>query len=420
MKVLQISHHNHIVGGSDAVFFATCDMLEHAGHQVIRFCMDHPKNEPGPWNRFFPKGANTRHAPMGDTLRYFYNAQARRILGRLLDENGPVDVAHLHIYHGKQTPSILPLLRARGIPVVQTLHEYKLACPVYTMLRDGKPCDDCVTGSRFNAIRHRCKDGSRLRSSVMLAEMLTSRMLGDVRLVNRFLCVSDFQRGIMARAGIPETKLFTLHNFVDPPTGRLPERGNGYMLYFGRIEALKGLPTLIDAAKNTGLRLRIAGKGNWQEEMQRQINDCENIDYVGFHSGDALNRLIAGSRAVVVPSEWYENCPMSVLEAKALARPVIGADIGGIPELVRDGIDGFLFRPGDVGSLIRAFDRLKHADLSVLSTRARGDVSSRFSAGGHLGKLIGHYHAAQAERAPQIPEPVSECSPGQTPDRNII
>ena len=121
MKILQVSHNYHIIGGSDAVFFATRTLLENAGHEVIPFCIDSPKNQTSRWSKYFPKCADSRSAPLRDGLRYFFNQNARTKLNRLLDAAGPIDVAHLHIYHGKHTPSILPVLRARGIPIIQTL-----------------------------------------------------------------------------------------------------------------------------------------------------------------------------------------------------------------------------------------------------------------------------------------------------------
>ncbi len=393
MRVLQISHNHHITGGSDAVYFATSKLLQEAGHDVIPFCIASDQNAPTPWDRYFPAGADSKKAPFRDGLRYFFNAEARTNLIRLLDDVGPVDVAHLHIYHGKQTPAILPVLRARGIPVVHTLHEYKMACPVYTLQRNGTPCDLCVQGSALNCLRHRCKDGSMLRSAVMTAEMAVSRALGDVRLVDRFICVSNFQHQIMERAGIPARKLSTLHNFVDT-SGPPPAMGHdGYLFYFGRIEKLKGLPTLIDAARHSGQRLLIAGDGAWREEMQKRIAGLANIEYLGFQSGRALTHLIARSKAVVVPSEWYENCPMSVLEAKALGRPVIGARIGGIPELVRDNIDGFLFAPGDPADLMRKFQTLERANHDNLSKFARKDAQTRFSKTTHQRTLLDHYQS---------------------------
>ncbi len=407
MRILQISHRHHIKGGSDAVFFATSDLLREAGHEVIPFCMRSPLDEPSQWAHHFPRGADTGNAPLADALRYFHNREAARRLEALLDECGPVDVAHLHIYHGKQTPAILPVLRRRGIAIVQSLHEYKLACPVYTLERDGAPCTECV-GRRLPlpALRHRCKDGSLLRSAVMAAEMLTARLQGDVRHVDRFICVSDFLRTVMRRAGLPEHKLSVLHNFTPPAPEPSGPGHDGYLLYFGRLEALKGLPTLIDAARRSNHRLLIAGDGAWRAQMQARIEGHDTITWLGFRSGAELQELIARSRAVVVPSEWYENCPMSVLEAKALGRPVIGARIGGIPELVRDGKDGFLFEPGSTDRLLATLDRLNRADHAALSANALADHAARFSPGRHLDALLAIYNEARAMQRQPRAEPL--------------
>ncbi len=389
MRVLQISHRHHVAGGSDAVFLATCDLLRDAGHDVIPFCLSSPYDLPSPYSAYFPRGADTGQAR--DGARYFFNAQARRRLNALLDAVGPVDVAHLHIYHGKHTPAILPVLRARAIPIVHSLHEYKLACPVYTLQRDGAPCEICVTGSTLNCVRHRCKDGSFLRSLVMTAEMATSRLLGDVRLVDRFICVSDFQRDLMRRAGIGPGKLATLHNFVSLTTDRACTENDGYLLFAGRIEELKGIATLIRAARACGQRLIVAGDGAYRAQMLASIDGFDNITYVGFKTSAELAHLMRRAKAVVVPSQWYENCPMSVLEAKALGRPVIGARIGGIPELIRDSYDGFLFEPGDSDDLIRAIAELDAADPLALSRNALNDAKARFSPAGYLRRLLSHY-----------------------------
>jgi len=401
VRILQISHNYHIVGGSDAVFFATCDLLNSAGHEVIPFCMDHPKNRATPWQKYFPRGADSQTAPIRDGLRYFYNSEARTKLEQLLQHAGPIDVAHLHIYHGKQTPAILPLLRTHGIPVVHTLHEYKLACPVYTMQRHGQPCDLCVQGSDLNCIRHACKDRSVLRSLVMAAEKTTARLFGDVRLVDRFLCVSGFQRQIMARAGLPAERLFTLHNFV-PTDDDAPQEGHdGYFLYAGRIEELKGIATLVDAFKRSGQGLKIVGDGDWRSELEKSVSDTRNITYLGFQHGEKLQRLMRRAQAIVVPSQWYENCPMTVLEAKAYGRPVIAANIGGIPELIHHGVDGMLFEPGDVDGLIAATEALVNADHQTFAVNARKDARARFSSKMHLNSLLAHY-AAVINASPQL------------------
>ena len=404
MKILQISHNYHVTGGSDAVFFATTDLLQNAGHQVVPFCMDSPNNLPTQWSDYFPKGADTKSQPVGDALRYFYNLDARRKLEQLIRDAGPFDAAHIHIYHGKMTPAILPVLRRHRIPVLHSLHEYKLACPVYTMQRSGKPCDSCLSTGPLTSLRHRCKDGSLARSAIMAAEFMTARMLGDVRLVDRFLCVSDFQRRVMERAAIPAQKLATLHNFVDTSAIQFQPGHDGYLLYFGRIEKLKGLETLINAAAQTGDQLKMAGTGSWSGQLQAQIKGQSNIDFVGFKNGQELARLIARARAVVVPSEWYENCPMSLLEAKAYGKPIIGARIGGIPELVREGVDGFLFTPGNIAELKNALGALDK-NCELFGQNARKDVEARFSPTTYLDALLHHYRCLKQDRNEQALQP---------------
>jgi len=406
MNILEISHNYHVAGGSDAVFFATTKLLRQNGHHVVPFCIDSPKNRQTHWARYFPRGANTGAKPVRDTLRYFHNAEAARNLARLIQDHGPFDVAHLHIYHGKQTPAILPVLRRFGIRIVHTLHEYKLACPTYTMQRNGAPCDLCVSHGSVNALKHRCKDGSLAQSAVMVAEYHAARIRGDVRMVDRFLCVSGFQRQVMEKAGLPRQKLRVLHNFVEEQPDIGPPQPDAPLLYFGRIEKLKGLGTLLSAMRHTDRKLVIAGHGGWQQQMQAQISDMPNVTYAGFQSGAALEQLIKTARAVIVPSEWYENCPMSVLEAKAFGRPVIGARIGGIPELIRDGRDGFLFEPGNADDLGAALAKLNSGSGDIMYRNARLDIANRFSAHRHLGALTGHF--AEIQTRPSL-RPLAEA-----------
>lgn len=307
----------------------------------------------------------------------------------------------LHIcifYHGKQTPAILPVLRKRGIPIVHSLHEYKLACPVYTLQRHGKNCELCVQGSLLNSIRHRCKDKSISRSLIMALESKTGRVLGDVRHVDRFICVSDFQREIIGRAGVPQEKLASLHNFIDPANYAVPVSNEGYFLYFGRIEKLKGLQTLVNAFAETGQNLIVAGEGSWKTDLVQKIADLPNISFIGFQSGQRLAKLIQNAGAVVVPSEWYENCPMSVLEAKAYGKPVIGARIGGIPELVRHGVDGFLFEAGNTNDLIGALNGMETVDHDAFAQASRSDAEARFSAASYLDSLMNIYIEAVQSR----------------------
>lgn len=401
MRVLQINNNHRTIGGSDTVYFNTGALLKAEGHQVGWFAGADAEDLPCDDAQFFPQAVDMRKPRLADLPRYMRNTTAAEALREMLAVRGGFDVAHLHIYYGRLTAAILEPLRAAGIPVVQSLHEYKLACPIYTMERGGHVCEDCVTGSTLNLLRHQCK-GSLLRSAVAFVEYHASRLQGDVDKIDRFICVSDFLRRTMTRAGLPEDKLVTLHNFVDPKqvAPRASVSRGDYLLYFGRIETLKGVPTLIDAVHRSGLPLRIAGTGAWSAQMKTEIADLPNVEYLGFVSGEPLRQLVAEARAVVVPSEWYENCPMTVLEAKAVGTPVVGARIGGIPELVREGVDGFLFEPGDGADLARALAAVMGADADAMDAAARADIQARFSPQAHLRALLQIYAGVGAEGAP--------------------
>ncbi len=213
-------------------------------------------------------------------------------------------------------------------------------------------------------------------------------------MIDRFICVSGFQREVMIRAGLPEKKLTVLHNFVEPAAQRHVSTHGDYLPYMGRIEPLKGVPALLEAAARTGQRHIIAGDGSWSVQLASRIRPAPNITYLGLQEGDALAKLVTSSKAVVVSSEWYENCPMSVLEAKAAGKPVVAARIGGISELVRDGIDGFLSSPGSVEELCDAFRRLDAISPQSLSDNALEDAALRFSANTHLAGLMQIYAKA--------------------------
>jgi len=393
MRILQANNYHHIRGGSESVYFNTTDLLKGAGHDVVSFAARSPEDQESQYSDYFPDAPDSSHRRPADFRRFLRNSAARRALSRLILDHGPFDLAHLHIYYGRLTAAVLSELRAFGVPVVQTLHEYKLACPVYTMERAGKVCDLCVKGSTLSSLRFRCKEGSLARSTATLIEYWTSRLQGDVRLIDKFICVSDFQLRVMQRAGIPTAKLCRIYNFVEIPEA-LPlkaEKRSNHLLYFGRIEQLKGLPSLIKAVRETGHRLIIAGSGGWQREMELSIQSDIKIEYVGFLSGPSLRSLISTAKAVVVPSEWYENCPMSVLEAKAVGTPVIGARIGGIPELIRDGVDGFLFNPGDHIDIAEALESLDRTDRDAMAFSARSDAEARFSPAAHYKNLLSVY-----------------------------
>lgn len=390
MKILNVGHNYFVAGGSDRVFMETQKLLQYYGHEVVPFCAKSDKNVPSNFSNYFPSSIDTGNFFQLNSLSYFYNFDAYAKLNSLLDTHD-VDIAHFHIYYGKLTTSILKVLKFRKIPIIQTLHEYKLVCPVYTMQRNGSICDECVQSSRLKCITNKCKDNSLIKSIILTLESYVSRVFGDISKIDLFLSVSNFHRNIMISAGVPEDKIKVLHNFVNVDNYIPNYKYDEYFLYFGRIEELKGVRTLVEAFKINKKKLIIVGEGAFACDLIKLINGFENIVYAGFKSGDELDGIIANSKCVLVPSEWYENCPMNVLEAKALGKAVIASNIGGIPELIRDGVDGYLFSPGDISDLVSKVDEIESKFLDF-GRKARLDVEERFSQDTHYKKLMNIYN----------------------------
>lgn len=398
--VLNVSQNYYVRGGSDRYFFVLAELLERHGHRVIPFSTRQAKNLPTPWDRYFPPGVDFEHPGVKGVMRFIYSRPAARAMERLLSEHRP-DVAHLHIYYGQLTASILAPLRAAGVPIVQTLHDFKLVCPVYSLLSHGEICEACQGHQFWRATTRRCNRGSLARSALSSVETYVSHRFGAVSAIDRFIAVSNFQRDKFIELGVPAQKVTTVHNFAD--TGEIaPESTPGdYLLYFGRIERLKGIMTLAEAARRAPhLPLVIAGRGEAQDELAAFVAEhrLSNVQLVGFQQGADLERLIRGSIATLCPSEGYDNCPMAILESYSYARPVIGTKMGGIPELIVDGQDGYVVPPRDADALADRLDALYRDRRRAveMGQAGRAKVEQEFNSEIHYQRVAEVYRQAAA------------------------
>lgn len=388
-----------MAGGSDRYFFELGNLLQQHGHTVVPFCGASEQNEDSEFERYFPACADTHNPKATDALKFLYSADARRKIDLAITEQSP-DIAHLHIYYGKLTSSILAPLKRNGIPIVQSLHEYKLLCPVYTCVRNDVICEDCGGQKYWKTLAHRCNRGSILRSAASTVESYLSKALGSFDKIDHFIGVSQFMTDKMLSIGIPREKISTVHNFVDcsrfPLTRNTGSNAGKYVLYFGRLEATKGLFNLLEAMReNPQLRCVIAGTGSAQSALENHADKLglTNIEFVGFVQGDALRTLVQEALCTVLPSEWYENCPMSLLESLAYGCPVIGARIGGIPELINDGEDGIIVEPGEPADLAAALKAMSDNKSLAreMGMAGRKKVEKDFSPDGHYSQIEAIY-----------------------------
>ncbi len=353
MQVVNINQSSAVNGGSDAYWKSLSNLLRKNGHTVEEYYSLGSDCASESDARVYPRNIDLAHPELSDVFKFFYNTEAANKLKKFV-HNKDIDLAHLHIYYGKLTSSILGVLRQEGIPIVQTLHEYKIVCPVYTMFRDDKVCYECAGNRFFNGLLNRCNKGSLARSLASLVESYISVLFGSQTKIDRYITVSDFQRQLISDMGFDTSKMTTIHNFIEDSNFDPVDATAEYFLYFGRIEKIKGIDVIIQVARRLpNINFILAGDGAYLVEAKSKAKELklENVTFVGRKSKAELSGLISKSFAVLVPSVWAETFGLVILEAFACARPVIVSRIGGMSEVVRDGIDGFLVEAGSVSAL---------------------------------------------------------------------
>ena len=379
MRVLLINKFHYLKGGAERAYFDTARILAENGHEVAFFAMEHPENLDTPWNRFFVSGVDYHDAGAGlgsklrAAVRIVWNREASEKLDALIREFKP-DVAHLHNTYHQLSPSIIWTLRKRGIRIVMTLHDYKLISPNYSLLVRGKVWDHT---SGIRAIFDRAVQDSRLKSAVCAAEKWVHGLIGTFGKVDAYIAPSRFLIERFRVAGFPypiRHVVQPIMPFPDAPT----TKGGGYLLFIGRLSEEKGIATLIDACVELkgDIGLKIIGSGPEEAILREQAKGIPGIEFLGYQTGDAWESALQGAKALVVPSIWYENMPYVVLEALSRGKPVIASRMGGVPERIREGENGWLFEAGNPDDLIRAIRNLMlYPDPSELARAAYESVS---------------------------------------------
>lgn len=409
MKILLINKYFYLKGGSERYFFNLARLLERKGHQVIYFSMRDRRNQACPQEKYFIDPVDYEKS-LGwwdhwrQTRDLLYSRESKRKLIALLEAEKP-DLAHLHNIHHQLSPSIIDALKRRSVPMVMSLHDYKMVCPVYTLFRAGRACEECRFGRYYHCILHRCTKNSAAKSLVNTLEMyLHQRFLKIYRPVDIFVTASGFAAGKMAEMGFP-AEIVRLPYFLDPEEYR-PRYGAEEIsfCYFGRLSGEKGLFSLLAAARGIPATFKIIGEGPLEEELRGRVrrDRIDNVRFLGYRRGEELAEEIRDSLAVIVPSEWYELFGQSVTESFALGTPVIGSETGGISELIEGGKTGYLFAPGDVEGL-RSKIRLlldNPARSAEMGRRAREFVEDNFNPREHYTKLMEIYRRAGPPREP--------------------
>jgi glycosyltransferase involved in cell wall biosynthesis len=388
-------------GGSEVVMFQEREFLSHSGNEVIDFSMKDERNFDSPYGSYFVAQQNYRNQSGGldkikSALTLIHSPESVRKIKALIAETRP-DILHCHNIYHQLTPSIIGAAKGLGIPVVLTLHDFKPVCPVYNRLRGGQPCSACLDGDIWNVLHYRCADGSLGRSALLYAEALIQRWMGNYEKIDRYLAPSRFmEESVLHRFKREQVTL--LYNGVDVNALRCSDKDEGYVLYLGRLSEEKGIETLLHAHQGSGgvWDLVVAGAGPLENKLKVQFKLAR---FLGHVAGEQLRLTLDRASVIVISSEWFENCPMTVLEAMACGKPVVGSRIGGIPELVLDGETGLLFEPGNAEQLRACLNRLMGNESlrRAMGVAGRQRVESKFSLDEHNRQLMRIYRELTAE-----------------------
>lgn len=402
MKILQINKYYYQKGGAETVFFNTISTLENRGFQIIPFALKNKKNKSTKYKSYFVEYPELSESSPWTKIKYMpafiYNRQAAQQLEKLILAEKP-DIAHIHLLFNSLSVSILPVLKKYNIPTVMTVHDYRLICPAYTFTNGkGNLCELCKDKHFIHCTLNKCSKGSLLNSILITSESyFRAHFYEPLNYIDKFIFVSKFaaKKHIEFNPAYKE-KAVHLYNFTPHiPMQVGTKTNNKYLLYFGRLSDEKGIISLLKAMQHIpGIPLKIIGRGPLMKEIGN--NYPKNVSFLGFKEGQELKEYVKNALFTIVPSEWYENNPLSIIESLSLGTPVIGSNIGGIPELIQNNKTGFTFTMGDSTDLAETIQKAiampeeKYHEMSIACNLF---AQQNFSANRHVDSLISIYQS---------------------------
>jgi glycosyltransferase involved in cell wall biosynthesis len=398
MKILQV--HKYFTrergGGSVTAFFELLEIFSQKGHKMVVFSMRDKDNKPSPYAKYFTEHFDLNEKTgIGEKLKraskFLYNFEAKRKLEELIVAEKP-EIAHLHNIYHYLSPSIIDTLKKHHIPIVMTLHAYKEICPNYKLFTQGKICESCKGGKYYHCLMNKCLKDSFSGSFLAMLEAYLHKFLGSYAKVDIFISPSEFVKKKYIEFGIPAEKIIVIRNPIDIAQIKKKIDDNptekNFFLYYGRISEEKGIADLICAVaeldkenKLSENELYIVGKGPEEENLKGLVKELKlekKVKFLGFKSGKELWSLVGQAQFVVVPSIWYDNSPMVVLEAQIAKRPVVVSDLGGTSESIIEGETGFVFEAGNITDLAEKIEKtlnLSEAERFLMGQKGCENIS---------------------------------------------
>lgn len=364
-NVLIVHNYYQIPGGEDTVVANEKKLLEKQGHKVILYTRNNSelKKISKIQKLFLP-------------VNIVFNFNVYNDIKKIIKEEH-IDIVHVHNTLTMISPSVYYAALSCAIPVIQTIHNFRLLCPAATFYRDGHICEDCVEKGLQCAVKHNCYRESKLQTLACVISTKIHRMTGVYGKIN-YICLTEFNKEkLLQLKQIKPEKVFIKSNFVDQQRAIIPaKKRKNQCVFAGRLDKLKGIDVLFEVWKKMGERapqLIVCGTGPMEEWCRSYIEDykIKNIKMLGFISNEQTKNIIAESRALILPTQWYEGFPMSIVEAFSVGTPVIGSDIGNVGSIIEDGITGAKFSPNNKddisAAIIRTLENEKNIDSTYFS-----------------------------------------------------
>lgn len=388
MKILQVNKFHYPKGGADKYYLNISEELKKKGHQVAVFAMQDDNNLDSGYSNYFSDNINFKKNNIKTAVKLIYNLNAKKRFEKLIIDFKP-DIIHYHNIYHQLSPSILSFARKQGIKSVMHLHDYKLICPNYQLFVNNKPCTRCKPSKYYHCLLNKCHKNSYLKSALVALEMYIHHPILKIykKNIDHFISPSQFLKNKFVEFAWDEKRISVLINPVDNNLLSVPEhKEKDYLLYFGRLSQEKGIEVLIKACLKAKQKLKIVGTGiNYEKKYSSKL-----IEFLGYRQGKDLGKIISQAKAIVIPSLWYENMPLNLLEALSLSKVVIASRIGGIPEIIKDKINGFLFKAGDSQELAKLISNLDNYNLSDIKIKAKESVKN-YTLSSNVDQLLNIY-----------------------------
>lgn len=397
MKILLVNKFHYLKGGSEKYYFDLANLLASNGDEVAFFSMYNEKNIKTEYKEYFVDPIDLNSNNKLKALDVIYSKENKKKLEEALDDFKP-DIVHLNNFQRQLSASIIKPIKARKIPIIYTAHDVQAICPSILMLdKSNKICEECMNGKYIHCIKKTCIKNSKLKSILGAIEAKYYRIKKIYKSqIDCIIAPSKFLKEKFIQDGINENKIKVIHNFMDLNEYNLKINDNGYALYFGRLSKEKGILNLLEAFKNIkNGKLYIAGAGPEEDNIKKIIknNKLKNIKLLGYLNQKQVKEYISNASFIIVPSICYENCPYSILETKAIGKAVIGAKIGGIQELIKDGQDGLLYEYDNINDLTEKINTLlENKNLAIeMGKKAKENAKREYSKDYYYKQLIDVY-----------------------------